>query len=366
MINVRDPKVQEALSGIHKAVEQKLKQAGRVKEQTVRDSQVLSILVRNPDVGPSDCARLMNQRFGEEMNGDQILRTFGFLVIRNPVERSALMKWAHKVAVLFGSALSGGQKELDAFNTARKEYVLKALYDKRRGLHERVLAITLYEMYPELDKPGDKQHIWQFGNVYARFFIFDLADALSAAHGVQKTARSDKPQKPSNQPRISLEQAMETISRLEEAVERTNSMLQDLQNEFDEQLENSKVIELTDFFAQLNSDKYGNILDQLLATRKGVETLRANGFELPLEINGLLIMVAKLTQFVRDAHINPVLRTGAVLVAKASDIESYEYEGTPFSSGDEKKQVIVISSGWVYKDKDIMISRPKVREVVNK
>ena len=359
-MNVQSVKVQEVLKGIHQAVEKKVKQAGRVKAETVRDSQILSILVHHPDIGPNDCARLMYERYGEDMSGDQVLRSFGFLVIRNPVERAALMRWAHQVAVLFDGAISGNRKDLEAFNIARKEYVLKGLLDKRKGLHERVLAITLYEMYPELDTEGDKNHIWQFGNVYARFFIFDLADAVFAVYGLSKHTMNGREQK---RPQVTLDQAMETIRQLEEAVERTNSMLQDLQNEFDEQLENSKVIELTDFFAQLNSDKYGNILDQLLATRKGVETLRKNGFELPLEINGLLIMVAKLTQFVRDTHINPVLRTDSIMQVKASDIESYEYEGTPFAARDEQKQIKVISPGWIYKDKEIMISRPKVREV---
>ena len=359
-MNVQNTKVQEALRGIHQALEQKLKQAGRVKAETVRDSQILSILAHQPEIGPSDCGRLMYERYGEGMSGDQVIRSFGFLVVRNPVERAALMRWARQVAALFDGAISGNRKDLEAFNTARREYVLKTLPEKRKGLHERALAITLYEMYPELDIGGDKAHIWQLGNVYARFFVFDLADAIAAAYGLPKYRMSGKEQK---RPQITLDQALETIHQLEEAVERTNSMLQDLQNEFDEQLENSKVIERTDFFAQLNSDKYGNILDQLLATRKGVDTLRKNGFELPLEINGLLIMVAKMTQFVRDAHINPVLRTDSIMQVKATDIESFEYEGTPFATRDEQKQIRVISPGWVYKDKEVMISRPKVREV---
>lgn len=366
MINTRDPKVQQAIKGIHQAMEQKLRQAGRINEQIVRESRILSILVRNPEAGPTDCARQMCAQYGDDMNAEQVIRFFGYLAIRNPIERAALMKWAIRVATMFAGAISGNRKDMDAFNVARKDYVLKSMHDKRRGLHERVLAISLFEMYPELNTLGDKESLMQLGNVYACFFLYDLADAVSEAHGFPKFEKSEKPPKKDFAPRLTLEQAMARIHQLEEAVERTNYMLQDLQNDFDEQLENSKVIELTDFFAQLNSDKYGNILDQLLATHKGVELLRKNGFELPLEINGLLIMVAKLTQFVRDTHINPVVRTDAVLRVKASEIESYEYEGTPFVSSDEQKHVRVLSPGWIFKDKEVMISRPKVREVEEK
>ena len=139
-------------------------------------------------------------------------------------------------------------------------------------------------------------------------------------------------------------------------------MLQDLQDEFDEQLEASKVKELADFFAMLNSEKYGCILDELLVVRKGVDALRKSNYELPIEINGLLIMVKKLVQFVRDSHIEPMMKIDSIKEVSACDIEFCNYEGSPFDS-DKTKKVRVISPGWVYKDKDLQISRPKVKEV---
>jgi len=132
--------------------------------------------------------------------------------------------------------------------------------------------------------------------------------------------------------------------------------------QFKEQLEASKVKELADFFAMLNSEKYGCILDELLVVRKGVDALRKSNYELPIEINGLLIMVKKLVQFVRDSHIEPMMKIDSIKEVSACDIEFCNYEGSPFDS-DKTKKVRVISPGWVYKDKDLQISRPKVKEV---
>jgi len=145
-------------------------------------------------------------------------------------------------------------------------------------------------------------------------------------------------------------------------LERTNTMLQDLQKEFEEQLEESRIKELTDFFAKLNSEKYGCILDELLQVRKGAEALKKSDYELPLEINGMLIMVKKLIQFVKDSHIEPVMKLHSIRQVIAADIEFCNYEGTPFSSKDEVKTVKVISPGWIYRDKEIQIARPKVKE----
>ena len=116
------------------------------------------------------------------------------------------------------------------------------------------------------------------------------------------------------------------------------------------------------FFASLNSEKYGCILDELLVVRRGVDALRKSDYELPIEINGLLIMVKKLIQFVRDSHIEPIMKINSVKEVVAADVEFCNYEGTPFISPKDKKKVRVISPGWVYRDKELQISRPKVKE----
>ena len=162
--------------------------------------------------------------------------------------------------------------------------------------------------------------------------------------------------------KISYEQAVRKAIQLEHSLERTDAMLQELQDEFDEKIEESRIKELTDFFSRLNSEKYGYLLDELLAVRKGIDRLKKENFELPVEINGLLIMVRKLIQFVRDSHIEPIMKVDSIKKVRVADVAFCNYEGTPFQDGNEEKTVRVISPGWVYKDKDLQISRPKIKE----
>lgn len=77
-----------------------------------------------------------------------------------------------------------------------------------------------------------------------------------------------------------------------------------------------------------------------------------------------MIMVRKLVQFVRDSHINPILKPNSVRCVKAADVEFWNYEGSAFTSSEEEKQVMVISPGWIYTEKQVQISRPKVKEVI--
>ena len=253
----------------------------------------------------------------------------------------------------------------------------------------------LYEKYPVLDVYNDSERLLNIaGSYYMCKYLDGMLDAICSVykfppctfikeeiakreqrrvqsrtsaqdHASQQSA-SRLPNTLAQQAAIRKvqQQASDKIDQLKSNLTQKDSMLQDLQDNFDSQLADSKVTALMDFFAQLNSDRYGNILDMVLQLRKGVATLSKSGYELPEELNGLFMLYNKLVQFIRDSHIDPIRKIGSQATVHASDIEFCIYEGTPFTSEDEIKLVETISPGWIYKDRNIQISRPKVKEVI--
>ena len=313
-------------------------------------------------MGPTECAVKMNDKYGYDMTGDEVIQIFRNRRMANPMERKELLQWAEEVAECFAGAVQGKRDSFDKFEKIRKESSLKN--GKRHDSQDRMAVIMIYEKYPEIDCFDDTDSLHLLGNTLARYYFYDISDAVSDVYGFPQYRDEEKKKQKSNKPenKMSYEQALRRIAQLENTLERTNTMLQDLQDEFEEQLQASKIKELADFFAKLNSEKYGCILDELLVVRKGVNELRKNNFKLPIEINGLLIMVKKLIQFVRDSHIEPIMKIDSIQEVAASDVEFCNYEGTPFITPEEKKTVKVVSPGWVYKDKELQISRPKVKE----
>lgn len=356
MINIDDGKVREVLEGIHEAMLRKKKRGSKVKEDIVMENRIFSIICHDPEMGPMSCARAMEERYRTHLTGDEIVQIFRSRRMANPHERKELLLWAQELAEDFAEAIKGERGSFDRFEERRKSPALKN--GKRHDSQERIAAIMIYEAHPEIDLYDDFESLCLLGNTLARYFFYDMADALAYVYGFpQFQAEKKKEQMP-------YEQALRRVEQLENALDRANIMLQDLQDEFEEQLEASKAKELADFFVRLNSEKYGCILDELLIVRKGVDRLRKSDYELPMEIDGLLIMVKKLIQFVRDSHIEPVMKIQSVQEVTAADVGFCNYEGTAFASPKEKKRVRVISPGWVYKDKELQISRPKVKEEV--
>jgi len=140
-------------------------------------------------------------------------------------------------------------------------------------------------------------------------------------------------------------------------------LLKDLQDEFDARIKESHQNDLVEFFSRLNSEKYGCILDEVLNARNGVRQLRKKNIPLPPEIGGLFILIERLAQFIRDSEINPIMKPGLVQNMRLDEVESCDYEGSPFLNTKESKRVKVLSPGWIYKDKDVQISRPRLKEV---
>lgn len=361
MVNMKNPKVKEAVLEMHEAMLRKVKRGSHVKEDIVKENRIFAILCSDFDIGPAKTADIMNDKYGYDMTVDEVIQIFRNRRMANPVERKELLQWAENTACCFADAVEGKREAFDKFEKVRKEPPLKN--GRKHDSQDRMAAIMIYENYPEIDVFHDAENLQLLGNTLARYFFYDVADAIADVYGFPQYKDNKKKQQINRtDKKLTYEQAVRRSDRLEQMLERTNTMLQDLQEEFDEQLAASKVKELADFFARLNSEKYGCILDELLIVRKGVDELRKNNYDLPIEINGLLIMVKKLIQFVRDSHIEPMMKVNSVREVTASDVEFCNYEGTPFTAPDEKKLVKVISPGWVYKDKELQISRPKVKE----
>lgn len=362
MIKVQEQKVKESLQGMHDVMQRKAKRGSQVKEDIVIENRIFSILCSDFDLEPTKTAIAVNDKYGYEMTGDEVIQIFRNRRMANPNERKELLEWADSVAVQFAGAIEGKREAYDRFEKIRKEPALKN--GKKHDSQDRMAAIMIYAKYPEIDLFDDIESLHLLGNTLARYYFYDISDVISEVYSFPqyRDANKKKPAIKGNEKKLTYEQAMRRVDQLEHALERTNTMLQDLQDEFQEQLEASKVKELADFFAKLNSEKYGCILDELLVVRKGVDELRKNNYELPIEINGLLIMVKKLIQFVRDSHIEPMMKINSIREVIASDVEFCNYEGSPFNTPEEKKTVKVVSPGWIYKDKELQISRPKVKE----
>ncbi|OON92085.1 MAG: hypothetical protein ATN33_08030, partial [Epulopiscium sp. Nele67-Bin001] len=287
----------------------------------------------------------------------------------NPKIRKQILDWASEIATCFEGAINGDKKSFEKFEKLRK----KPVGDTNPKYNPfRLALIMIYVKFPEIDVYNDIEHVYNLGGAFAKKYFNDMTDIICSVHGFlqpkvtkNKSAKKDADKKIPYEELLKLNKQLEVQnSRLEHELKTTNIMLEELQDEFEIQLEESKVEELTKFFSKLNSEKYGYLLDELLVIRKEVRALRKSNYSLPIELNGLLIMVDKLTMFIQDSQIDPIMKVDAIKKVTLNDIEFCNYDGEPFINSDDLKTVKVVSAGWKYTAKEIQISRPAVKEVI--
>ena len=354
MINITDPIVKRFIENLHKAVERKNKNlSASAYDDYVLENRVLKLFCEEKSLDPRRCADEMNDRYDADLSNDGVIRILKANRLSYQAKRAELINWAEETMETFAKALESHKpKDYEDFMTLRNKGV-QTRDDERYKIQERIACLMLYVRHPELDSGTDADTLEKFGNAYMKHLLYDISDFLKNICIKQKNnSRGDK--KDSQQDKIDL---------LENMLNRSDMMLKELQDEFDARIRESHQDEMVEFFSRLNSEKYGCILDAVLSARNGVRQLRKDKVQLPPEIGGLFILIERLAQFIRDSEINPILKPGSVLNMRLDEVEACDYEGSPFLNTTEVKRVKVLSPGWVYKNKDVQIARPRLKEI---
>ena len=354
MINITDPVVKKFIETLHKSVERKNKNlSSSGYEDYIMENRVIKLFCEIKNLDPRRCAEEMNDRYNTSLSYDGVIRILKSNRLSYQTKRAELIAWADETMAAFAKALeSRKQKDFDNFMTLRSKNI-QTRDDERYKIQERIACLMFYVRYPELDADKDAETVEKFGNVYMKHLLYDISDSLKSICKPKGNVKGDK--KDAQQEKIEL---------LENMLNRSDMMLKDLQDDFDARIKQSHQDDLVEFFSRLNSDKYGSILDAVLSARAGVRQLRKEKVQLPPEIGGLFILIERLAQFIRDSEINPILKPGTIQTMRFEEVESCDYEGSPFLNTNEVKKVKVLSPGWVYKNKDVQIARPRLKEVI--
>ena len=354
MINIKDPLVKRLIENLHKSIERKSKNlSAGSHDEYILENRIIKILCEDKTLGPRQVAAEMNDRYKTDMDNEDVIRLLKANRLSYQAKRAELLNWAQETIDTFAEALkTHSPKVFEEFISLRNR-TIQTRDNERYKIQERIAAIMFFVRLPELDSGNDSETLEKFGNVYMKHFLYDVSDFLRNIC-IRPKGR-DKGDKKDSQ--------AEKIELLENMLNRSDMLLKDLQDEFDARIKESHQDDLVEFFSRLNSEKYGCILDEVLNARNGVRQLRKKNIQLPPEIGGLFILIEKFAQFIRDSEINPIMKPGSTQEMRLDEVESCDYEGSPFLGTTEVKRVKVLSPGWVYKNKDVQISRPRLKEV---
>ena len=364
MIDLNKGKIRKILEDFRYKVSSRHRERGCQDENVLLLHRIIWIIGEECGIEPTECARALNSRFGYDVDSYELIRILKKNHLGNPREREEVFEWANDLVRLFPAAISGDVKSFNEFNEKRRKKIINITGPSNP--QNCIVTSLIFHRHPELDEHGLGVIIRGSGIVEGKYFLYDLIDAMASAYDFDNARSGSGAKGRQADSSATIDQLLRENRQLQSSLEIANSLLKDLQEDFDRQLTDAKEVEMTQFFSAMNSEKNGRILDLLLKIRKGVDELRSRRSEIPDELDGVLILIKKLIQFVRDYNINPIMKKpDAHLIVKASQVESCVYIGSPFNNEEEKKTVAVVSPGWMISDKEIIISKPVLKEEDN-
>lgn len=144
------------------------------------------------------------------------------------------------------------------------------------------------------------------------------------------------------------------------------SLINDELDKYKQDLENFKEeIELnviSDFIKDLNSEKYGRLLDNFIKCQKSLKQLKRNKYEFPTEVESIPVLIRQYIKFIQDYGIKEIQIKQNIMLSYEEAAKG-NYIGTPYENQTQIKKVFVDSPGWIYKD--MIISTPIYVEIVD-
>lgn len=351
-LDFNDQTVKNFTDNVRRGIERRIKKStgSRMENEYVFESRVLKLLCEDRALSVEECAEKYRERYKQFVGNENINGVLRRCSISDTSDRKKFFAWVENVVEAFVKALN--TRSSDDFENYRKA---QKGYD-HNDFKSKVFCLMLYVKHPELDAKGDFRELEKLGSTLSKFLRFDMQDFL------RNVCRSQPQDKKKTAPETA---SARKIEELENALKQSEMELKDLQDEFEKRLEENHQEEMIEFFSRLNSNQYGCILDEMMSAYVGICKLRRAKAQPPIEISGLFRVIENLVNFVKANEINPIMKLGEIKSWKAGDFNANGCEyvsDTPYSSAKEEKRVKVISPGWYYKDKNIQISRPRLKE----
>lgn len=321
--------------------------AGKQRKGFKNENLVLSLCCEDPDAQPRVIAERYNAATkGPQKDGNDIIRVFRQCKLDRISERINLLKESRELAQTIEKAI-----EKNDFSQIETLYAGLDRHVQKR----RIILLSLAALWKPVLSASTYQCLMKMNKDFAGECLDTILDLLSL-HG--RAA-----EKSAGKKTLSAESYEEEIYRLNASLNRANNLVARLQDSYEEQMIEMRAEEEARIITMLNSKKYGYILDLLLTAQDGIKQLRKKG-PIPFEIKSVQSLVRRLQEFVEDCGVTPMLEMGEQMSVQADEIEGYHYDGASFTSSDELKNVTVISPGWEISEKGIVISYPRVKEIL--
>lgn len=343
------------------ALSNKADEAPESAELTIKANRLILELCEDSQRTFSKYAYIMNQKYGYDLDNDDIEFLLKIAGLRSSRLRQEVFEWTGNLVESFRQALEKGTAEACSQFKNIRSHEIKTRRGGYRGQF-RIGALAIYKGIYQLGKSKEDMGLLvRLKNTLGKSHLYSLTDLLSSYCGAGiNTSRTQEI-------KLDLEQAKRRIRELESELQRTDILFKDMQEEMQAGLQDSKKEMLLEFFKKLNSNQFGQMLDQLYSLRGAHKKLKKRTLELPLELTAITGIITNFYKLFSEYKIQKIQELNEVFDADKEMLAGYNYDGFELKDG-ESIRVRVIEPGWRMlqddeDEPDLIISKPRVMAV---
>ncbi len=348
----------------YEKMEVKFKKSKKIRYRVGDDSELLKLILSDPEEYAEYYQNIINKRY----NRFDVRKKLNFLKLSDYKYRKMLSDEVKQISDLLYKMCIINEDDIDNYNEINSILQKSSLENQ---VKEKMVLIDFSKRCKRNDIVDWTKTLNYVDNFISRSIFRNILNDVAIEKGFKK----------SKDVGMKVDDIKDQIgSILNEEVSDDNSELK-LQNEnlksalilindeldkYKQDLEKFKdEIELnviSDFIKDLNSEKYGRLLDNFIKCQKSLKELKRNKYEFPVEVESIPILIRQYIKFIQEYGIKEIQRKQQMMLSYEEAAKG-NYIGSPYKDQTELKKVVVDSPGWIYKD--MIISTPIYIEIVD-
>jgi len=269
--------------------------------------------------------------------------------------RAELAAWVKDVCALLYAGMGGDRKAI-----AEAEKKLTSPYrDDLRSMHPAQSELVLNGLFctvPELKDTPERDEIFKLGRRYSRAALSGIVNSITYDIGIEDDPLAG----------LTREELEREVYLARRELCEYRALVEAADREFEDKLRERSQQEVQSFFAALNNEKYGFLIDSLYLNKRACMEARLSGEQIPYSMQGVPVTIDRLLTFLRDSGVAPASRftPHSTYSLRLSDMDGCRFEPsperkTPIAPG-ERVTVKVLSAGW--KKGDVVFAYPVLQE----
>lgn len=339
-----------------------------LKPNVLYEYELMKIIIKEPESHPKKYAKVINEIDSSiAASYDGVMQILNKAFSANPKQRKQLVEDAKEISTILYKFCFYNNHDNEFYNLLKGK-VFK--YNKKK-LRDKIILYFFFSEIIDNYNINYNRYIKNLNYRTSSNCLANIVDNIAEISGLRK--KHDVKEKVSDiqeqLKNVLNEKSIETndiaelkayIEDLRNSLELVEDQLTNYQTDLESYKEEIQVAVISDFIQTLNSDKYGNLLDNFVKCQKKLRQLKKNGYEFPNDVESIPLLIRQYVKFIKDFGIKEI-QTLEFLDLNYDEAQKSQYIGTSFLNKDDIKQVSVESSGWKYKD--IIISIPKYVEL---